>query len=122
VIDGAEAEAGDDYEREVQGFREVGDKVIIADRDEEAPCPFDENDFVTFSQLLIGSQNFSEVNGLALEFGGDAGSQWMSKVDGIDHVEWLLVIHDRRVDFGVVASTFAAGDGFEGGGTHATAT
>jgi len=52
-----------------------------------------------------------EIDGLALEFRGDAGRERMAEVNGIDHVERLLVIHDCRIDFRVMSSAGTAGDG-----------
>src|ERR1039458_4176616 len=121
VIEGAEAEAGDDYYLEFQGFREVGDEVILPDWDEEAPCPFDEDHIVAPCQLLVRAKNPAEVDVLAFDFCRHTRRQRIAQIDGVDDVERLLVIHDRGVDFGVVSSAFAAGDGFEGGGGEAAA-
>jgi hypothetical protein len=85
-------------------------------RDEKSAGTFDEDYGILGGQLLVRSLNLAEVDGLAFEFCCDARRQRVAQVDGVDHVERLFVIHDRRVDFRVVASAWAAGDGFEGGG------
>src|SRR5882724_4836465 len=93
VIDGAEAEAGDDYYRKFQGFGEIGYEIVIADRNEESAGAFDENYIVTHGQLLVRAEDLAEVDAFALDFCGDARRERAPKINGIDRVERLLMIH-----------------------------
>src|SRR5208283_1500222 len=83
---------------------------------------FHEHNGVSGRQLPVTCTNSAEVDACVFQSRRNARRERVPKMDRVDHIEGLLVLHDGRVDFGVVSSTRAARNRLECGGTYAATT
>lgn len=60
-----------------------------------------------------------EIDAFVFQPRRNARRERATEIDRIDHVEGLLVLHDRRVNFGVMSSTSAASNRLESCCPHA---